>query len=656
MPKRRRKKQIYFPLLFAKNNMVERKQIIHQIIEQIKNHPEYDFEVVKEEFETLMQHGLLEELFAIYQQHILKENKKGNTNKINSTIAYLLGITSQKPNGKIQIKKRRTYARAGWPDIDIDMCYERRSEVEQYVIEKYGRENVANIGNVGKLEIRSAIRKAIKVLDPSNIYNKENDWGKKFHGKDPNFQLENNICETLPMIMKKEDGSVIKDLKEAYNTYPEFKKYMDFYPDVYDVALAITKTVASFSRHAAAWILSPIPLKEICPLHVTARVKNKHDIATQFTMEDVEAIGLIKMDFLGLSTETAIAKAEKTIKDSYGISLNSETVPKNDKKTLQLLNSGKTIGVFQAESPGMQNTLKKIGIDSIHDLIVCIAMFRPGPMQYIDEYAARKRGEQAVTYEHPIMESILKQTHGIAIFQELVMRVFVELAGLTNNDGYTLVKGCAKKKKHIVDSMKEKFVRGCIVNGIDKKVIKSVWNSLKKHSGYSFNLSHSAIYGIKSYYTAYLKSHFPTEFMVSRLSIEYRRKSEKHMKAYREEIQRMDYRILPPDVNKSNLDWQIIDDKTVRESLLVKGIGIKAAQEIINCRPYNGPDVFYNFTQRVGPAINSKVIEAMHDGKIWTHASKKQVIKDFDMIKDDMKKSRSRGGADIFGEQFSKKS
>lgn len=405
----------------------------------------------------------------------------------NVTDPVRLGLFWERFLGFEQKNGKREYARPGWPDVDIDICCERRCEVEQYVSEKYGRDKVANIGNVGKLEIKSALRKVIKVLDPCNAYNEENGWGSKADGKDPNFQLENSICKTLPKIMKKENGNRVETVEEAKDLYPEFSLYMDKYPQIYEAAVAIQKTISSFGVHAAGFLLSPVPMSEIAPLHVTKRKEDEIQLATQYTMEDVESVGLIKMDLLGLSTETSIASCIKTVKDSYGITLDFEKMPRDDKKTFELLNSGKASGLFQCDSLGMQNTLREIGVSDINDIAVCISMYRPGPLQYINEYADKKHGRVSKSYAHPIMQKITENTQGIICYQEQTLAAFTELAKLTFSEGYKFIKGCSKKKNNLVDEMTEKFVKSCIKNGISKQIAEKVASDLKKFSGYAFN-------------------------------------------------------------------------------------------------------------------------------------------------------------------------
>ena len=638
------------------------KEIAKQILEIIKKHPDYDSERVKIELLDMVDEETIEELFKFYEEIQKNEYEPGDTNEQNSLIAYLLGLTIKKPTKEYCHKERRIYARPGWPDVDFDICTERRHEIEEYVIEKYGRDKVANIGTIGTFQVAASVRRAIQVLDPEHTYTQENDWGEKIRktkGTDPNNDLRNTIGETLPTVMKEADGTAIKSVDQACKQYPAFKEYMDKYPNVYKVAKRLYETgvIQNYGRHAAAWILSPFPMADMCPLHVTKRNKNcPNDIATQYSMGEVESLGLIKMDFLGVATETVIARTLKLIKDRYNLDLDIEKLPRDDKKTLELFSSGNTIGVFQCESPGMQDTLKLIGVDSIQDVIVAIAMYRPGPLQYIPDYANRKHGRQEVEYAHPIMEKISKSTQAILVFQEQSMSVFVEMAGLSEIDGHQFVKACSKKKKDVVEKLLQKFIKGCIKNGISKSIAIKVAKDLEKFAGYGFNMAHSVGYGTnESFLCCYLKAHFPTEFMASQLSVEYRRKTERLMKTYKQEVRRMGYKILPVDINKSGMDWQIVDEKTLREPLIVKGVGLKSAQEIVDNQPYREDDLIYSLIRKTHRSIKKNATNVDKDaiGWLWEAGafpgiSKDSLLQKYDAIVHDIRIGRSHGGKDLF--------
>lgn len=633
---------------------------IEEIIELAKRHEKYNEARVNFEVSSLKEDNLLNQFIEKIEKSI-KENKVGDKNEINSLLAYLVGVTSKYPDGKFNVPKRRVYARDGWPDIDIDVCYLHRNTLISYVKSRYGEHNVAPIGTVGKLEIKSAIHRAILVLDPCRVYNKENAYGKKLK-RDPNFQLKQDICDTLPDVMKKPDGSLVKTLKEAYEFYPRFKEYMDKYKTVYKVARRLEGTIASTGVHAAGVILSPIPLERICPLHLskkkiknvsnTADASEKYEACTQYTMKDVEDIGLPKMDFLGLSTETSLARCFNTIKNSYNIELDRTKLPL-DKKVFKMLSDMEGGACFQSESRGMQDAMHKINIDNLADIAVCVSIYRPGPMQYIDEYADRKHGRTKVSYPHPLYEKIASETYGIILFQEQSLRAFVDLAGLTENEGYKFVKFCAKKQPENAKKILELFLKGCVKNKIPESSAVIISKDLEKFSGYSFNLAHAAGYGLKCYSTGYLKYHFPVEFMESRLTVEYIRKSDKHMIDYCKEAERMGIKLQKCDLNKSTIEWQIIDKKTLLEPLIIKGIGISTAEEIMKNRPYDPKRLLYDFSVKAGRSnsthISKKDVEYFYQhGLFRNEGTQEEVVQKFEESRAYGKSNRGRQVANMF--------
>jgi hypothetical protein len=442
--------------------------------------------------------GVLPNLLSIYDDIKKNPNLKGNTNVPNSLLVYCMGITSKHPDGEFTLEKRRVYGRDGWPDIDMDFCYERRHEVIEYLIEKYGRDKVANIGTVQTLKTKSALRRVIRAVDPE---------GSVAQG-DPsrNFQFQNEILNTLPKssIMKRADGTIIEDLQQAYDEFSEFRRYMDKYPQVFEMAKNLEGGISAWGAHAAGIVISPIPLSEICPLHVTKGMadddtaeKTEYQpekmVATQFSMSDVESVGLIKMDILGLSTKTAINLAVELIKQNHSIDVDVANIPLDDKLTINLLKSGHTDGCFQLEEVGMKQTIQQIDIDSFGDLMIAIAMYRPGPKDYIPEIASRKKGQKKIDYPHPLMEKITKETYGIMSYQEEVMQVFMSLADLPPSEGYTFMKGCAKKKKKLIQDAKDKFIKGAVARGVPKQTVQKIWGDMEKFGGYAFNksLSHN---------------------------------------------------------------------------------------------------------------------------------------------------------------------
>lgn len=625
-----------------------------KVIDFAGKHPEFDMSVALAELESLNKADpdLIANLWTLHVS-FQERGEIRTENRWNSHIAYFLKITTCKPSQDFHITKRRTYGRSGFPDIDMDFDYLRRSEIIDYLVEKYGREYVGNIGNIQTLKTKAAVRRAIKVLDPTNSIHFGDD-GKEIKGKiNENFALENEILQTLPSLMKRGDGSFVSSVAEACEEYPHFSQYMQKYPEVRRIASALEGTIAGFGCHAAGLLLSPIPLAKIAPTHVTRNIgsieggKLERVVATQFPMAEVERLGLMKFDILGLSTKTAINWACQYLAER-GIDIDWNKIPLDDEKTLKLLHSGRTDGCFQLESPGMKECLKMIGMDSFDDLVVAIAMYRPGPKEYIPEFANRKRNPSIVPSAHPIVERYTKKTYSIIVYQEQAMQIFVHLAGLTNSEGYIFIKGAAKKNPQLFQSMKERFIRGASQK-VDKSVALDVWKQMEPFQGYAFNLAHSVSYAYESYKTAYLKAHHPTEFIAARLSVETRRRNFDDVSKYKKDAQKhFGFTFNSVDINHSKLDWSIEGEKILRTPLLVKGVGIKAAEDIMKNQPYTGKNLLLSFGRKVGKAVNSKVIEAMKDGGFWKGIAKEKLIGDFEQIKKDKKKMRGRTTMDLY--------
>lgn len=626
-----------------------------KVIDLAGKHPEFDMSVALTELESLNKadSDLIANLWTLH----VSSQERGEIrtqNKQNSYLAYFMRITLCKPSQDFHIDKRRTYGRSGFPDIDMDFDYLRRQEIIDYLIEKYGREYVGNIGNVQTLKTKAAVRRAIKVLDPTGSIHYD-DGGKEIKGKvNENFALENEILQTLPGLMKRGDGTSVDSVDEACEEYPHFNQYMEKYPEVHRIARELEGTVAGFGVHAAGLLLSPIPLCNIAPMHVTRTLGTGEDgkqekvVATQFPMAEVERMGLIKFDILGLSTKTAISWACGYLAER-GIDIDWNKIPLDDEKTLELLHSGRTDGCFQLENPGMKECLKMIGIDSFDDLVVAVAMYRPGPKDYIPEFAGRKKKRIAVSYPHDLLKDITEKTHGIMVYQEQVMKVFMVLADLTASDGYSFMKGCAKKKTDIIDAYKDKFFTGSSASGLNEYTIQHIWDDLYKFSGYAFNKSHSVSYAYESYKTAYLKAHYPTEFIAARLSVETRRRNFEDVEKYKKDAEKhFGFVFEPVDINKSKLDWAIEETKVLRAPILAKGVGIKAAEDIIKNQPYAGKDVLLAFGRKVGKSVSTKVIEAMKDAGFWKGIPKEKLIANFDQIKKDRKRTRGRSTMDLY--------
>ena len=637
---------------------MELTELEQHIIDVARKHPEFDESVALSEIEKLRDLDIAvrsgqwmhKQLWAMYEKS--QKVGTGDKNVWNCALAYFLGITTAKPQGEFHLQKRRAYARPGFPDVDMDFDHFRRHEIVEYMVQKYGRDCVGNIGTVQRLKTKAAVRRAIKVLDPTNSmhFDPETSREIKSEGLNQNFALENEILKTLPGLMKREDGSFVEGVEEACAEYPDFGLYMEAYPQVKDVASHIEETISGYGAHAAGVVLSPEPLATICPLHQTTSMGAEKTIATQFAMSDVESLGLIKFDILGLKTKTAMSMAQKLIQQSTGKEIDLEVLPLDDRKTFELIRSGKTDGCFQLENSGMKETLRQIGIDEFEHLIIAIAMYRPGPKDYIPLLADRKARRVSTDYMHPKMKDITQSSYGILAFQEQVMMAFVALSGLSVSAGLDFTKGCAKKKQSIIDGYEVQFMRGCKNNNIPEGVAAKIWNDMKKFGGYAFNRSHAASYAEESFKTAYLKAHYPTEFMAARLTVELQDRNFDDVDKYEADcIKNLGFTILDPDLNKATVDYRIIGEGILMRPMLIKGIGQVAAEDIVKHQPYKGPDYLYSFAMKVGSAVNSKVMAAMYDaGLFGDKLSKDETLQKFEIAKEDKRKGKGKPKIDMF--------
>lgn len=629
-----------------------------KILAEIQSkHQKFDEQSVISELKFMEENDVCKDIWGILSK--VKKNPRliGKENRINSLVCFLLGLTSQAPTASFSLVKRRTYARAGFPDIDMDFNHFRRHEIVEYLIEKYGKEHVSNIGTVQRLGIRSCLKRTISVLDPDHSVVFDENGNRIKNDRSENYQFQQRVVSTLPdqFILKKADGTKIESIEEAYNEFAAFREVMDAYPEIYRIAKKMEGGISAYSSHAAGYCLSPIPLARIAPLHITTGVEGENanytdkKLATQFTAEDTESLGLIKFDVLGLLAKTVVTMASDIIHDRHGIRINVDKLPLDDSKTLKLLKECKTDGVFQLEEHGMQRTIKEIGIDSFNDLVAAIAMYRPGPLQFIPEYAQRKKNPSSVKYVHPIIEKHTKKTYGIICYQEQAMQIFTDLADLTPSEGYVFIKGAAKKKPEIFNAMKDRFIVGATKKA-NQHIAMEVWNWLQPFQGYAFNLSHACGYAYESWKTAYLKAHYPVEFMAARLSIAaLDRKFDSVDKFESDCTRNLNITILPPDLNESKLNYTIVGQNTIRRPLSVKGIGEKAIEEIIKNQPYKGPDVVADFARKVGKSVNTGVVEVMCEFGLFGKIPKKKVVQIFDTVKSDRKKSKGQQTADLFG-------
>lgn len=503
-----------------------------------------------------------------------------------SILAYALGITGIDPlRYNLIFERFLNPERVSPPDFDIDFCQARRGEVIEYVKNKYGRENVAQIITFGTLGAKTVIRDVGRVLE---IPFAECDRLAKLIPEEPGMTLDKALAQS-------------PDFKKATETDDHLRRIMQY-------ATVLEGMSRQPGTHAAGVVIGEKPLIEILPL---ARDKDK-EVVTQFEMKPMEETGLLKMDFLGLKTLTVIREALNNIEKIHGQEIDISAISMKDKKTFELLNRGDTIGVFQVESQGMRELLRRIGIDRFEDLIAMIALYRPGPMNMLDDFVARKHGKVKLTYDHPLLEAVLQETYGIMLYQEQVQQAARDLAGFSLGEGDMLRRAMGKKDPDIMKKYREKFVKGCKeTNRIEKPLATKIFDNIERFAGYGFNKSHSAAYAIISWQTAYLKAHHPAEFMAGLLSSEMGNTDK--LPVFIAECKAMGMDVLPPSVNESDTRFTPVGN-TIRFGLAgVKNVGAGAVEVLVNERNKNGPfKGLLDFCMRLGGGlVNRKMLESL---------------------------------------------
>jgi len=498
-------------------------------------------------------------------------------------VAYLLAITNLDPlRFKLLFERFLNPERVSPPDFDIDFCMRRRGQVIDYVREKYGKDCVANIITYGTLGAKMVIRDISRV---HNLPYADADRLAKMIPDELNITLEDAVKKST-------------ELRDEIARNPVAKK-------IFDQARVLEGMVRNTGKHAAGIIITDRPLDEFVPLTL-----QEEDVTVQFDMNAVGKLGLLKMDFLGLKTLTVIADAVDNIRRTADPKFDIEAISLEDAKTFALLNSGRTTGVFQLESSGMQNLCRQISLSSIDEIVALIALYRPGPMEWIPDYVRGKKDPTTVTYPHKLLEEVCRETYGIMVYQEQVMEAAKIIAGYTLGGADMLRRAMGKKDAEAMAKERTKFVEGAQrVNQIDEKTANSIFDILNKFAGYGFNKSHSAAYAILSYQTGFLKANYPVQFMAAMLSSELGN-SEK-VSHFVAECEAMGLKVLGPDVNESREMFTPVGEK-IRFGLAgVKGVGELAAQKIITERDAKGPyGSFKDFISRVdGRAINKRVLE-----------------------------------------------
>jgi len=504
-----------------------------------------------------------------------------------SIICYSLNITNLEPlQYDLLFERFLNPDRISMPDIDMDFADSRRSEVIEYVTNKYGKDHVSQIITFGTMAARMAVRDVGRVLSMS-------------------YSEVDIIAKLIPAGVELTEAlEQIAELKSLYDSDARVKQCID-------IAKKLEGVVRHASTHAAGVVIAKEPIVEYCP--VQEAQKGDISTVTQYSMGPIEHLGLLKMDFLGLSNLTIIQNALRIIRKTKDENIDIDKLPMDDKPTYKLLAKAETTGVFQLESDGMKRYLKELKPTEFEDVIAMVALYRPGPMQWIDSFIARKHGREPIVYAHPKAKEALESTYGIIVYQEQVMRLSKDLAGFTGGQADTLRKAMGKKIKELMEKMGREFVTGCIKNEVPKETAENLYQAMQDFAQYAFNKSHAACYALIAYQTAYLKAHYPSEFMAALMTSNQGDLDKMAIEI--DECKRMNIDVMPPSINESFEDFGVVKETgNIRFGLsAIKNVGYNVAQEIVEERKKNGPykDLKEFLTRLSGKVINKKSLESL---------------------------------------------
>ncbi|HEX5394913.1 MAG TPA: DNA polymerase III subunit alpha, partial [Candidatus Saccharimonadales bacterium] len=523
--------------------------------------------------------------------------------------------------------------RISMPDMDIDIQDNRRDEVINYCIEKYGRGRVANIVTFGQMAARNSVRDVARVLRVP-------------------YSEADRLAKMIPPPVQGRHTSLSMHLKQV----PELKKEYasnERSRQVFDLAIRLEGTIRSHGVHAAGVVIAPDDIIGFVPLEVA----QNGAIATQYSMWPIEDLGLLKMDFLGLSNLTIIKNALRIVKKVHGKTIDIGNIPLDDKKTYDLLQAGETTGVFQLESAGMKRHLKQLKPTIFEDIIAMVALYRPGPMQWIDDFIARKHGKRQIEYLHPVMKSALENTYGVIVYQEQVMQISKEMCGFSGGQADTLRKAIGKKNPVTMAKLKKDFIEGAIKTvGADRKLMERFWVQLEEFAAYCFNKVHSACYALIAYQTAYLKAHYPAEYMAALMTSDYDNIDRLAIEIT--ECKHMGIEVLPPDINQSFHEFGVVPGKReIRFGLdAIKNVGHGAVEEILRAREELGGrfESIEDFCKNVDARIvNRKALESLiKSGAFDSLGDRSRLLNNVENIlslSQRLQKESLSGQVDLFG-------
>lgn len=508
----------------------------------------------------------------------------GRGSAAGSLVAYSLGITNIEPlQFGLLFERFLNPERISMPDIDIDFCDDKRDRILNYVTEKYGRDKVAQIITFGTMAARAAVRDVGRALA---IPYAEVDRIAKLIPTEPNMTIEKALKQS-------------KELKTLYREEP--------YRYLLDTSMAVEGMPRHASTHAAGVVIAREPLVNHVPLYKMADTA----VVTQFPMNTLEELGLLKMDFLGLKTLSIIGKALENIEKRHNRKLRIEDIPLDNSATYAMLSQGETTGTFQLESSGMRSVLRELLPNKFEDIIAVVALYRPGPMEQIPTFVQSKHGKRDIKYAHPILEPILNETYGVIVYQEQIMEIAARMAGFSLGQADLLRRAIGKKKKEILHQQRQLFIEGCLNNGYSRELANEIYDLILKFASYGFNKSHAAAYALIAYQTAYLKANYPVEYMAALLTVHFANSDK--VALYISDCRRMGIDVLPPDINESDTDFTVVSENKIRFGLAaVKNVGQGAIESIINARKEKPYLSLRDFASRIDlRACNRKVLESL---------------------------------------------
>lgn len=612
-----------------------------RLLQIAKIYPGKDpLQIVKErfeyEFEIITSKGMTDYMLIVYDFIDWAKKRRipmgpGRGSAAGSIISYLIGITDIEPlRFHLFFERFINPERISYPDIDVDICMDRRQEVIDYVVEKYGKEKVAQIITFGTMKAKMAIRDVGRVLNVP-------------------LSKVNQIAALVP-----EDPNMT--LEKAFQMDPELNALMEKDSEaraVLEMAKKAEGSIRNTSTHAAGLIISQHPITDHIPV---CTAKDSDMVVTQYAMKPVESVGMLKIDFLGLKTLTSIQTCVNAIAKKTGKEIDWVNLPLDDVPTFALLNQGKTLGIFQLESGGMQDLAKQLHIDVFEEIIAVGALYRPGPMDMIPSFIQRKHGKEKIEIDHPLMEEILAETYGIMVYQEQVMQIASKLAGFSLGEGDMLRRAMGKKDKEEMSRQREKFLQGAKERGIDFSHAGGIFDKIEKFASYGFNKSHAAAYGYLSYTTAFFKANFPKEWMAALMTCD--RDDLTKVAKFIAEAVSMQIPVLPPDINQSNHEFTATTDGIRFALSAVKGVGVAAVDHILEERREKGPyKTLFDFVQRVDKSrVGKKQMELLceagsFDFTGWSRLELKESVEEMVAVALRDEKETASGILDLFGQQ-----